>query len=203
MRHGVRLLAGATASTVAGSNVTVQSLGPVPLSCTAWSGELPVFWTTTAKSWAEPAVALVLRRWSGVVSDIATCPVTSTESCAWADCVPDAALTTIGYVPAVTSVGGVAVTDSACVPRALTATLAAVAWPLGSTVTSQPEAPLGGEGERQLLRRVVRELRLNVNFWVDVPRRDGKSEVSWTVPPAAFVTWRSMAVWRVRSPPSR
>ena len=58
---------GAT-STVAGSNLTVQPWAAVADGTTPVTGAVPVFWTVSVRSDAEPAEADVLRRPSGVVS---------------------------------------------------------------------------------------------------------------------------------------
>ena len=58
----------AATSVVAGSKVTVQPWGAVADGVMPAIGAVPVFWTTSVRSDAEPAVAEALRRASGVVS---------------------------------------------------------------------------------------------------------------------------------------
>ena len=53
-------------STVAGSNVNFQPVGPVALMAAAATSAVPVFDRASVTSLVAPAVAFMLRRWSEV-----------------------------------------------------------------------------------------------------------------------------------------
>src|SRR6186997_3595641 len=122
---------GATDAMSLGSNSTVQPVGALELIVTPVIGADPVLVSTTWKSLAVPALAVVERTWSGVESVSVYVPVTGIARSRLASLPAPLTATLIGYVAAAASAGAFAVTVIVPVLPAATVSVVACAWPDG------------------------------------------------------------------------
>src|SRR5690606_15438478 len=131
----------ASTSTDSGSNVTSHPLGGEAENVTPVRGAEPLLTSTSGRRVWPPAVPSALSRSSGVVSAMSTVPVTWAANSAVASRPPPETVSTIGYVPAVTSSGGSAVTLMVAVPPPSTVTVVARCSAVGWAETSHPGGP--------------------------------------------------------------
>jgi len=134
---------GATESTEAGSKVTCQPVGGVELKVTFDTGAVPELVTINVSRRISPTGPLRFRRWSAVDNSSLAVPATSAPR----SILPVAPLapvtvTVIGYCPALTEGGAVALTLTLAVPPPSIDTVLARASASGEAVTVQPSGPL-------------------------------------------------------------
>ena len=122
--------------------MTVQPVGGVAVSFTAVRSARAGVLDDELEGMAPPAVPSAFRRWSGVVRVIWYEPMIATCRGASTSWPPSVALTTMGYEPAGTVVGGVAVTVIVDDELALTGDARGLRLARRAGGTCQPSGPL-------------------------------------------------------------